>query len=67
MYIGAREQAWERRVLSQRDTRALARVVEPKAHIVEIGNGKKLQIDLRGEVSKERVTASELSYNTCGK
>lgn len=64
---GAGEQALGRRVLSQRDARALARIVEPGVRAFGIGNGKRLWIDSGGEACKGRVTVSELDCNTCGK
>lgn len=65
--MGAGKQARERCVLSQQDVWALARVDEPGACVVGIGNGKRLRIDSGGEAYKERVMASELGCNTCGK
>lgn len=63
----AGEQARGRRVLSQWDARALARIAEAGVHVVGIGNGKRLRINLGGEACKGWVTVSELDCNTYGK
>lgn len=65
-YTGAEEHARERRMLIQRDARVLARVGEPGARVIVIGNRKRFQIDLKEEVCKGRVTASTTDCNIIG-
>lgn len=59
VYRGAGEKARRRCVLSQQNAQVPTRVAELEKGVAGIGNGKKLWIDSKREVCKERVSAFE--------
>lgn len=62
----AGEQAQGQNMLNQRNAWVLAKVSEPGARVIGISNRKRLQIDLKGEACKEKITASVPGYNIVG-